>query len=257
MKSYISFILLVVVSFSSCKKEEDTTEPLRDVGEQYVADDLAINTYLNSHTYNYADFASDSTLSLEDIKIDTLAGDNIGMKSLKELSTSKTIKVPLNDGRVVDHKLYYLEVREGMGEQPSKADSTYVTYKGELLNGRVFDQRIAPIWMDLTGVIRGFREGMPYFKTGTYTVNEDNTVDFSGFGMGIIFLPSGIGYFSQANGSIPAYSPLIFKIGLYTYKITDHDGDGIPSSLEYDPDEDGVLNDTDGDGTPDYADKDS
>jgi len=63
----------------------------------------------------------------------------------------------------VDHKLYYLEVREGLGEQPSKADSTYVTYKGELLNGRVFDQRIAPIWMDLTGVIRGFREGMPVF----------------------------------------------------------------------------------------------
>mgnify|MGYP000921537817 FL=1 len=48
---------------------------------------------------------------------------------------------------------------------------------------------------------------------------------------------------------------MIFKINLYTVKQTDHDGDGIPSSEEFDNDGDGIADDTDGDGTPDYLDK--
>ncbi len=95
---------------------------------------------------------------------------------------------------------------------------------------------------------------MPNFKAGEYTVNEDNTIAFSGYGQGAFFIPSGLGYFSSTAGSIPAYSPLIFKVNLFVINETDHDGDGIPSSQEYDNDGDGVQDDTDGDGIPDYLD---
>ena len=69
-------------------------------------------------------------------------------------------------------------------------------------------------------------------------------------------MPSGLGYFGRATGSIPAYSPIIFKIDLFLVKQTDHDGDGILSSLEYDNDEDGIPDDSDGDGLADYLDSD-
>jgi hypothetical protein len=43
---------------------------------------------------------------------------------------------------------------------------------------------------------------------------------------------------------------------LYLIKRTDHDGDGIPSSEEYDRDQDGIPDDTDEDGLPDFVDPD-
>jgi hypothetical protein len=49
---------------------------------------------------------------------------------------------------------------------------------------------------------------------------------------------------------------LIFKVKLYLVNQTDHDGDGIPSSDEYDNNGDGRPDDTDQDGIPDYLDSD-
>jgi hypothetical protein len=168
----------------------------------------------------------------------------------------KVINVKISDGSFVNHNLYYLVAREGIGKSPSLVDSTFQTYEGLLLNGNVFDSANNPVWFDLTQVVRGFREGLPSLKAGTYEVNEDNTVTFNDFGQGAFFIPSGLAYFSNAAGAIPAYSPLIFKVNLYTTKQTDHDGDGIPSSEEFDRDGDGIADDTDGDGLADYLDND-
>ena len=125
-----------------------------------------------------------------------------------------------------------------------------------MLNGNVFDQSFGPVWFDLTQVVRGFREGIPFLKSGTFEVSEENVVTFSNYGQGVIFFPSGLGYFSNNSGPIPAYSPLIFKINLYSVNQTDHDGDGILSADEFDLDGDGIGDDTDGDGIPDYLDND-
>jgi hypothetical protein len=43
----------------------------------------------------------------------------------------------------------------------------------------------------------------------------------------VSFIPSGLGYFSQGQNSIPAYAPLIFSIKLYEINRLDSDGDGI------------------------------
>ena len=69
-------------------------------------------------------------------------------------------------------------------------------------------------------------------------------------------MPSGLGYYSNNSGAIPEYSSLIFIINLYLVKKTDHDGDGILSSLEYDNDGDGLPDDIDEDGLADYLDSD-
>ncbi len=88
--------------------------------------------------------------------------------------------------------------------------------------------------------------------------NPDGTIEWNNdYGVGAVFMPSGLGYFSRSQGGIPPYSPLVFTFKLHGMDEADHDRDGIPSWME-DVDEDGdVLNDdTDGNGIPNYSDAD-
>ena len=249
----IIFILLFSIIIISCKKEEQVELP-RDILEQAIVDDQILEDYLSTHFYNYEDFVD---LSYdESITIDTISDENISKIPLISQVKKNSIRVKTSNGSFVNHDLYYLVAREGIGQSPSSVDSTYLSYEGSLLNGNVFDQSTSPVWFDLTQVVRGFREAMPAFKSGTYQVNNDNTVEFESFGQGAMFLPSGLGYFSSPAGSIPAYSPLIFKVNLYTFNESDHDGDGIPTSQEFDADGDGIADDTDEDGLNDYLDTD-
>jgi FKBP-type peptidyl-prolyl cis-trans isomerase FkpA len=153
--------------------------------------------------------------------------------------------------------MYYLTVREGVRERPAKVDSVYITYKGNLIDGTVFDDAQLPVWFDLTSVVPGFREGVSTIGAGEYIVNEDGTLDFFNYGQTIFFMPSGLGYYSRAQGSVPKYAPLIFSVSLFTTNPSDHDGDGILSALE-DVDGDGnpFNDDTDGDGTANMYDRD-
>ena len=93
---------------------------------------------------------------------------------------------------------------------------------------------------------------MQFFAPGNYTQNTNGSIDFSDYGQGLIFIPSGLGYFGNAQASIPAYSPLIFSLNVYTTNQADHDADGI---LSFNEDVDGDGNpfndDTDGDGATD------
>ncbi|HKO78214.1 MAG TPA: FKBP-type peptidyl-prolyl cis-trans isomerase, partial [Flavobacterium sp.] len=180
----------------------------------------------------------------------------------------------------ITYKVYTLLIREGVkggdkatgGEYPCNVDAVFAGYKGTLLNGTVFDSsNNGQVQYNLdgtahdggTGVIRGWSEGFPQFKTGWLSSNDDGTIKYSDFGVGVMFLPSGLGYYSVAQESVPAYSPLVFSIKLYELKRFDHDLDGIPSFQE-DLNGDrymntflsGVVNpdDTDGDGIPNFND---
>lgn len=253
LKNIFVFALVTVSFLLSCQKE-DTVEPLRDVQEQSIADDQSIEDFLSSHFYNYDDFSDPDYNG--GIVFDTLQNENASKTPLSSQVSKQVISVKTADGNFIDHSLYYLIAREGTGISPATVDSTYLSYEGLLLNKTVFDSSSTPVWFDLTSVVRGFREGAHKFKSGDFKVNEDNTVDFFGYGQGAIFFPSGLGYFSRASGAVPAYAPLIFKINLYGVNQTDHDGDGILSADEFDNDGDGVPDDTDEDGTPDYLDAD-
>lgn len=253
MRNRLLFAFVFAFMLSTCSKnEEEEVEPIRDIQEQALADDAALQNYLKSHFYNYKDFENEAYQG--EIVIDSIKGTNSAQLPLSSQVEKEVVRVRTSEGNFIDHTLYYLVVREGSGASPSVVDSTYLSYQGSLLNGVVFDESTTPIWFDLTSLVRGFKEGATKLKEGTFSVNEDNTVDFFNYGKGVLFFPSGMGYFSRASGVIPSYSPLIFKINLYGVKQTDHDGDGILSIDEYDTDADGVPDDTDEDGIPDYLD---
>lgn len=128
------------------------------------------------------------------------------------------------------------------------------------LDRRVFDSAITPVWFDLLNTVKGFREGMLGYKGASAgQFNPDKgTVDYGNdFGDFVIFIPSGLGYFASVQGSIPAYSPLIFSIQLYDSNESDHDHDGIPSYLEDLNGDGNLLNDnTSGTNVPNYMNND-
>ena len=291
MKKKLFFLLPVFLLFLQCKKE-DTTEPIpiRDYSEQVIVDQDLLETYLKTHTYNYEDFNNESDVN---IKLDTISDNNSSRVSLFEQASIKTIDVTNAEGQITSHNLYYIIAREGSNESPSVADSVYVAYDGILTDGSTFDNRKFPIWIDLANSLEGFREGVSELRTGKFTENSNGTIAYTSFGVGLFFIPSGIGYFENINSGIPEYSPLIFTVKLMTHTDTDHDNDGIISIFEdidgdnkpfgddsdgdnlwnmYDVDDDGdgiltvneidknndsIIDDTNNDGIPDYLDPDN
>lgn len=96
--------------------------------------------------------------------------------------------------------LYYIINEQGTGTQPTAASNVTVAYKGYFTNGNVFDQSKAEgISFGLNQVIKGWTEGILYFKTG---------------GSGVLLIPSHLGYGSTNNGPIPGGSVLIFDVKL-------------------------------------------
>ncbi len=96
--------------------------------------------------------------------------------------------------------LYYVISTPGSGVNPVASSKVTVKYKGYLKDGAVFDESAtAGATFGLSSVIRGWQEGIPYFKKG---------------GKGMLLIPSALGYGNQANGQIPANSVLIFDIEL-------------------------------------------
>jgi FKBP-type peptidyl-prolyl cis-trans isomerase FkpA len=96
--------------------------------------------------------------------------------------------------------LYYIINEQGTGTQPTAASNVTVAYKGYFTNGNVFDQSKAEgISFGLNQVIKGWTEGIPYFKAG---------------GSGVLLVPAHLGYGSTNNGPIPGGSVLIFDVKL-------------------------------------------
>ena len=96
--------------------------------------------------------------------------------------------------------LYYIINEQGTGTQPTAASNVTVAYKGYFTNGNVFDQSKAEgISFGLKQVIKGWTEGIPYFKAG---------------GSGVLLVPAHLGYGSYNYGPIPGGSVLIFDVKL-------------------------------------------
>ena len=291
------YLILVTLIFflSSCGSDDNrVTVEINDYSEQLAIDDALLVDYLSTHFYNYQDFPR-SENEIVSIEIDTISGDNADKIPL--IDQVQQISVPVKDANnaIINHTLYYIVAQQGseLERKPAIVDSTYVAYKGELLSGYKFDERVSPVWFDNASVVSGFRYGLQHFAPGTYSVNESGIIRFQDFGQGIIFMPSGIGYYASGLATIPNYSPLVFSVSVYTTNESDHDndgilsknedpdrdgnpfnddtdsdgilnfndidddGDGILTYNEFDKDKDGVVDDTDNDGIPDYLDSDS
>tara|TARA_Y100001935_G_scaffold42585_1_gene34702 strand:+ start:395 stop:1294 length:900 start_codon:yes stop_codon:yes gene_type:complete len=288
-------VCFTVLFFSSCKKDDDSVldaEPPRDLQEQYIIENDSIIEFMQTHFYNYTDFENIGGNQNPELIIDTIAGDNANKTPIFDQVKTMEIEVKDENDNIVVHKLYYEVLREGSGDNPTVADSVFISYKGLLLDNKIFDQRKSPIWLEAKNVVRGFQEFLPKIKRGSIRINTDGTYQFDNFGIAFAIFPSGLGYYNNGTGNIRPYSPLIFQVNLLTLNRTDHDNDtvltvfedingdrnfdnddtdsdGFPDYLdpdddgdeiltkdEYDQNGDGVPDDSDGDGIPDYLDND-
>jgi FKBP-type peptidyl-prolyl cis-trans isomerase len=248
-----SFLLLVIMCVASCTKSDGTkTVPLRDYNEQYLADLDSIDKYIDTHYITVdANF---------DIAINDLPDDGSQQSIRNQTQYPLQFRMYYDKIQDVNYKIYYINLREGIGQNPCPVDSIHVSYRGKLATSAntQFDYSQNPIWFTLDNVVSGWSKIIPMFKTGTYTdASGPNPITYQDFGAGVMFLPSGLAYYanSSPSGSIPAYSPLVFSFKLYELQYRDQDRDGIfskdevpygsPSTynpLDYDSDEDGFAN---------------
>ena len=102
--------------------------------------------------------------------------------------------------------LQYEILTEGSGPVPADTSTVTVHYKGQLLNGTVFDsslERGEPVSFPLNQVIAGWTEGVQLMSKGS-TYN--------------LYIPPSLGYGPREQGPIPANSVLIFRIQLLEIK---------------------------------------
>ncbi|MBL0739138.1 FKBP-type peptidyl-prolyl cis-trans isomerase [Flavobacterium sp. GN10] len=278
---YYFVLLLAGLAIVSCNKKDDdevVVVPVRDYKEQYKADNDSIEKYLkNNYIKNVtADF-------------------DITFEKITDPATQVSIwdqqEYPLEHrdvyNRDVTYRVYYLTLRKGTGEAPCNFDSVSVSYTGNLLNGTQFDSsyglaREFNLDIYANNIIEGWGEIMPKFNVGTQSApGSDGTITYDNYGAGVMFLPSGLGFYANVQPDIPAYSPIMFSFKLFALKRADSEynisngtniivGDGVPTYKE-DINGDGyvydhrdkvrfpnmpasLIDDTDGDGIPDFYD---
>jgi hypothetical protein len=255
------YILCAIVGFASCSKD-DETDPIivdeRDRAEQQAKDKDSLIGYLETHYFNSSAFVSNPNPSLNDLVITNLPdGESVPADHTLLIDAIEIKTTVFAD---TDYEYYILRLNQGGGlDRPHFSDDVRVIYSGNLLNEEVFDSAVTPTDFDLAGIpVTGWGRVLPEFNVAEFFIEPgDGTVSFNNAGVGVMFLPSGLAFFSDNLDNIPIYSPLIFKFELYQSEINDHDLDGVPSYLE---DLDGDLNlnndDTNEDGFPNYVDRD-
>jgi FKBP-type peptidyl-prolyl cis-trans isomerase len=128
--------------------------------------------------------------SPQEAKDDKLIQDYIKKNNLKTQKTPSGI--------------YYVIDKKGNGKHPTAADKVKVHYKGYKLSGETFDSsydRGQPIEFPLSGVIKGWTEGIPMFEEG---------------GKGTLLIPSHLAYGQNAPGGsiIGPNEVLLFDVEL-------------------------------------------
>ena len=259
-----AMIVLLLLTALSCRKDDEIDViPPRDRGEEAIPSTAEIETYLNTHFYNYEEFANPPAEFNFEIKFDTIAGDNASKIPLIDQVSFKNVIDRLDES--VTYKLYYLNVIQGEGESPNFPDVTSISYEGTYLNNEssynvseVFDSSVIPVRFDLTQIVPGLQQVLIEFNAATgYVVNTDGTVTFENYGVGAAFIPSGLAYYTSTPPGIPVYSQLIFTFQLAQTELGDQESDTVPSIYE-DVNNNGYVldDDTDSDNTPNFADVD-
>ncbi len=269
------FILLfIALGLFSCNKNDDgKIAPPRDYSEQYVTDAAAIEEYLKTHSIEKVIIDG-----LIDVKITKIPDPNTnGLVSIWD-NTEFPLKsiIVKNDGRItnlvggeindpVEYKLYYIMLNEGGGNRPATVDSVLTSYRGwRISDNTEFDRGSSSgMWSTFpvvnsgeSAVISGYRQFVSLLKTADgFSVDPDGTVSYVNAGVGVVFIPSGLGYYNNSLPKISAYSNIAFTIRLNRMRTRDHDRDGV-LTINEDINGDGNFynDDTDGDKIPDFLD---
>ncbi|MBS4001639.1 MAG: FKBP-type peptidyl-prolyl cis-trans isomerase [Desulfobulbaceae bacterium] len=126
-----------------------------------------------------------------------MAGVNLqkGKEFLEQNKTKPGVKVTASG-------LQYKEITPGTGKAPKATSKVKVHYKGTFINGEEFDssyKRGEPIEFPLSGVIKGWTEGLQLMKVG---------------GKMQFYIPSELAYGENAHPSIGPNQVLIFDVEL-------------------------------------------
>ena len=126
------------------------------------------------------------------------------MKKNLEEANAFLEKNKTNEGVMsTESGLQYKVLTAGTGRQPKASDKVKVHYKGTTLDGQEFDssyKRGQPASFALTGVIKGWTEGVQLMKEGAKWT---------------FYIPPNLAYGTRGSGAkIPPNSALIFEIEL-------------------------------------------
>jgi len=243
---YLIPILTLLITFYSCNKDSNDDE-IFDAAAQSIIDDESLVEYLQSHYY-------------------IPAGDNEPFGTVDTIMNNESSLFGQVETQNITHdnisyKLYYLLIDQGVNDNPTRYDSVFVKYRGFTLDSLKFDEstnfNTTRSWLDLNGVIQGWKYGFPNFKSGNNVSEPGEPISFEDNGKGILFIPSGLAYGNFGAAPIPPNAPLIFHLELAIVVTADNDNDGV---LNKDEDLDGngeaSDDDTDGDSLANYRDPD-
>ncbi|NOY47587.1 MAG: hypothetical protein GXO84_05235, partial [Chlorobi bacterium] len=218
IKKITLYVFCIMVGFASCSKKDNTDDliviPVRDRAEQQIADKDSLIGYLETHYYNSGTFINSTNPSIDDLVISELPSDGVLPDSANNTLLIDAIEIKNTVNVEVDYEYYVLRLNQGGGsEKPHFTDNIRVKFSGNLLNEEVFDSSVSPVDFDLTRLVVGWNRVMPQFNVAeSFSENGDGTISFLNAGVGVMFLPSGLGFFSGTPSGIPVYSPLIFII---------------------------------------------
>lgn len=249
LRTLLTSVIVFSILIFACSQDDDsnnTQEPDRDRTEQQAVDKALLLEYLQTHYYNSGDLTSMANVEIDDIQIDTLDS------TLPQNSTLliDAVEFRTTTFQETEYEFYILKINQGGGEEsPNFTDKVRVLYEGSLvLDGEIFDSEKNPndpsdfnlvgnpfsSSANDAGTIEGWQKVFPEFNTAE-SFSAGANVTFENYGLGVMFLPSGLAYFSSpplGSNIITQYSNLIFKFGLLQTEVNDHDGDGIPSYIE-------------------------
>jgi len=99
--------------------------------------------------------------------------------------------------------IQYFVIKEGTGAKPSPSDKVKANYKGELLDGKEFDnsfKRGQPFEAPLRALIKGWQIALPLMKEGSHWR---------------LWIPSDLAYGDRGAGAdIPGGATLVFEVEL-------------------------------------------
>lgn len=160
----------------------------------------------------FADWKNRNEAYFQDIYQKASTNTEGNWKVIRNYTFEDTISVNYYDNIVVE----VLEEGTGSGS-PMFTDSVFVNYRGRIIptesyaDGYVFDQSYTgeynlmtarPAKLLVSNLVDGFSTALQYMRIGDHWR---------------VYIPYQLGYGNQSQTSIPAYSTLIFDIGLVAY----------------------------------------
>lgn len=261
-KNITILVVILILLFGACTPDETEVIviPPRDRAEQEIVDRDSLLGYLETHYYNKS-FFSDPTANYSkgDIIIIDTPTDEEG--NVYELLIDNVV-THQSSFLAQDYDYYVLDVNPELfdgdgGPKPNFTDNISINYTGFMQDDDVFDSTVNAVTLDMINLIPGWRDVLQDFKTAENepVINDDGTISYDNYGLGVMFLPSGLAYYNSPPFGIPVYSNLIFKFELYASTTNDHDSDLVFTHLEDRNENENITDDdTDGDGVPDFLD---